>query len=268
MTEQDLHRLVEAAHRNPAVADMIRRYVNPALLDLGWTRFNANGFVESCLIQVDDYGPITDWEHILQISMPLPGTTNLAARMSARADLTYAKVGPHILPGSVLDLGGGSGEIAMRIARDGHDVTIADVRDWRRNQSLGFVPVVNNAIAAEDKSHDTVIVLHVFHHSENPEALLKEAFRVARRRVIFIESVTETADEFLYTCWFDWFYNRVIHYSPRPEDKIPVPCRFLPAAGWEQMVLRLYGLTPTVSEDLGIYQILNPIHHRIFVYDR
>lgn len=266
MNDSKLHRIVDEAKCNPVVAAMIRSNLMPALQYLGWSLQDTSNFIEDMLLDAD-YSE-NGWEEILHSSMPAPGMTNLANRMVERADLTYGKISPHILPGTVLDLGGGSGEIGKRIAADGHDVTIADVRDWRADQSLKFVWILNNEIAARYGSFDTVVVLHVFHHSDDPEKLLKAAFRVARQRVIFIESVTDTMEEWLYTAWFDWFYNRAMHYSADPKNKIPVPCRFFPTVGWKQMVRRLDRLTPTVSQDLGIYQVLNPIHHHLYVYDK
>lgn len=260
-----LLQIADDARRNRRVAEQILGYAIRAFVHLGWSEDAARDYARNMLLGAN-YGP--DDENILRSAMPMPAMTNLAARMVERADMTYSKIAPHIIEGSVLDLGGGSGEIGKRIARDGHSVYIADVRDWRRDTSLGFIPVTNNRIGVLDESYDNVVVLHVFHHSEDPEALLKDAFRVARRRVIFLETVANDLEQFLYDCWMDWFYNRIIHYAERPKDKIPVPCRFLPTAGWEQMVWRLYGLEPVASVDLGIYQFLNPIHHHLFVYDK
>lgn len=271
MDNEELRRIVDAAHRNQVVADMIRRYVQPLLMELGWSEDSADDYIQGALIG-PDYEELGYWERNLVVSMPLPATSDIAEAMKKRAALTYGKVQPHLtMQGSVIDLGGGSGEIARLMKEDGHRVTIADVIDWRQlgeGLEVPFVPVRRNKISTMDESTDDVIALHVFHHSDDPEGLLREAFRVARRRVIFIESVTDTMNEWHYTAWLDWFYNRVIHYAQRPEHKIPVPCRFLPTVGWEQMVYRLYGLRPRVSENLGYYQTLNPLHHHLYVYDK
>lgn len=268
-TDINLLRIIQGAQKNPRVIERIEHHVTGTLIHLGWSERDADRFLSHALHK--DLTPGTDrlddFEEALSLRMPMPATTNLDACMMARADRTFGMIRKHIPPGSVLDLGGGSGEIAMRIAREGHRVTIADAIDWRRDRCIGFTQAHNNHVRGRRESYNTVIALHVFHHSEDPEKLLAEAFRLARRRVIFIESVTNDMTGYIYGCWVDWFYNRVIHFTRDPAKKIPVPCRFLPATGWEQMVWRRFGLMPTISHDLGIYQYLNPEHHHLFVYD-
>lgn len=192
----------------------------------------------------------------------------LQERMQERAQLCLDVISPHLKKGeSVLDLGGGSGEVANLMQAQGCKVTIADVLNWNKS-GLPFVQVKDNHVALPDGSFDTVVVLTVFHHSDDPAALVSEAFRLAKNRVIFIESVTENPQEFAYGAWIDWFYNRVINYSPEPQKKINVPLHFLPSGKWEELVRTLTGLTPKVSQSLGIYQWLNPEHHHLFVYEK
>lgn len=275
MTEAELLRTLQGARTNKAVSNKIYQHsIGTLCMELGWAEQNAHNFLADAVHKdlIPGHDRLVDWEASLYVRAPMPAMTNLDAAMKRRADHAYARLHP-CLSGvgdmSVLDLGGGSGEIGMRIAAEGHKVTIADIRDWRRDPgALDFVQIVGNTVAAEDASFDVVVVLHVFHHSNDPEALLKEAFRVARRGVIFIESVTNDLDEYIYTCWQDWFYNRVLHFSRDPAQKVPVPCRFFPAVGWEQMVYRLYGTLPRVSKSLGIYQPLSPIHHHLLVFDK
>lgn len=270
MTDHELLSIIDAARRHPRVADRIEHHITEALITLGWTRGGANFIVHDALISPDYGTSLSLLENELHHRIFVSAETSLAEPMDARAVRTFMKIIDRIPVCTVLDLGGGSGEIAMRIARYGCKVTIADTIDWRhrKDKDIAFTPVRHNKVRRRDESYDTVVALHVFHHSDDPEALLAEAFRLARSRVIFIESVTNDMVEYMYGCWVDWFYNRVIHYTENPKRKIPVPCRFLPATGWEQMVWRRYSLTPLFSQDLGIYQLLNPEHHHLFVYDK
>ena len=80
--------------------------------------------------------------------------------------------------------------------------------------------------------------------------------------------MTENLIGYEYGAWIDWFYNHVIHYAPDIDKKINVPCNFMPATGWGQLVWKLTGLRPSVSTNLGIYQYLNPENHHLFVYDK
>ncbi|MBP9718073.1 hypothetical protein KBD59_02130, partial [Candidatus Gracilibacteria bacterium] len=40
--------------------------------------------------------------------------------------------------------------------------------------------------------------------------------------------------QFALNVFFDWFYNRVIHFNRDPACKVNVPCNFLPVSGWNR----------------------------------
>jgi len=191
--------------------------------------------------------------------------------MGERADVWVKVIRPHLLvaPATTLDFGGGSGEVAKRLSLAfDYETAISDVLHWSRYAEIPFYLSKDNRVAAADRSFKQVVALTVFHHADNVSALVSEAFRLADKRVLFIESVTNSILEFKYGSWIDWFYNRVIHYMGEESKKINVPCNFLPASGWEQRVWELTGLQPTVSKALGIFQNLNPEFHHLFVYDK
>lgn len=208
-------------------------------------------------------------ETVLADHLPNIVNENLPSCMERRAASTVAQFIDHLQPGTVLDLGGGGGEIAEALQRYKYkkfEMTIADIHDYRGSASknMPFVTIHDNVIDLADCSMDSVIILMALHHSTDREKLLREAFRVAKTDVIVIESVTNTLDEFLYGCWIDWFYNRVIHYTEDVKKRIPVPCNFLPASGWEQLAWTIIRKRPIVSRDLGVCQHLNPERHWLF----
>ena len=260
---ETLSRLLRAASNDPDVAQNIRRHATGILTHLGMSWSDAASFIDLALRMT----ATSDWllavESNLFDRLPLTIDQMLEKRMTERSVRTFAQFASLLEHGSVLDLGGGSGEIGMMMRAHGNDVTIADIRDWRSfiARNLLFLPVSNNTIPLDSGSIDTVIILMALHHSSNRKRMLAEAFRVAHRDVIVIESVTNSLDEYLYGCWIDWFYNRVLHYVEDADLRIPVPCNFLPATGWEQLVCKLTNLRPCVSKDLGISQDLNPERH-------
>jgi len=192
--------------------------------------------------------------------------------MQARADMWYVVVRDQLKPPdlshtSILDLGGGSGEFGEVIQNaTGWEVTIADAMDWRK-VDVPFVPVIAHQLGVPDKSFDQTLVMTVLHHAVDPVALLTEAIRVTRRRLIFVESVPGNQLPFLYVAWIDWFYNHVVHFTPEIKNKINVPCNFLPTSAWEDLVWKICERSPTVSRSLGVFQHLNPEPHHLFVYD-
>ena len=267
-SEANLLRLLNLARRNPQTMLMLEDMLYNVFIHLGWTDADTHSYC--CRLFEDEVIELANWEASLVHCMPQPGLSNLKVAMAGRAEQVYAKFAEYLKPDvHVLDLGGGSGEIAELMMTDGRKVSVADVRDWRRSSAVRFVKVHGNSIGWLDRTADLLTAFHTWHHSYNPEELVKESFRVVKPggRVIIIETVADTLEEYLYTCFIDWLYNRIFHYEARPEEKVPVPCQFRSAAGWEQLIMRLYGLTPTVSTNLGIYQDLAPLHHHLLVYD-
>jgi len=262
-----LKQIVENAQCDQEAFGMIQRHVTGTLIHLGVEPEKAESFMLN-EIENKKIKDLAEWEDELHTKLGEMGVyKNLDQRMKERAKEWFRKIKQHLLKTTTLDLGGGSGEVAILMKEHGCEVTVADVLKWTK-EDIPFVPVLNNKVDVEDGAYDQVVLLTVFHHADNFPELVSEAFRIAKKRVIFIESVTENLIGFDYGAWIDWFYNRVIHYSKNPSKKINVPCNFLPATGWEQLIWKLTGLNPTISKNVGIYQHLNPENHHLLVYDK
>ncbi len=262
-----LRQIVESAQCDPNSFSMIRRHANGILTCLG---MNFNQADKWLIVNVKNkkIGDIFEAEEKLHKSLnSFAIYKNLDIKMKERAKELFNKIQPHLLKSRTLDLGGGSGEVAKLMHEYGCKVSIADVINWSKVK-IPFIQVKNNKVNAKDGEFDQVVLLTVFHHSDDVVDLVKEAFRVAKKRVIFIESVTENELGFAYGAWIDWFYNRIIHYSTNKEKKINVPCNFLSSKGWEALILKYIGLKPKVSSNFGIFQFLNPENHHLFVYDK
>jgi ubiquinone/menaquinone biosynthesis C-methylase UbiE len=266
MIMDELRTIVENAQCDPVAFGIIRRHLVGILTHLGVSNEASDKW--ACKqVQNKKISDLSQWEVELQSELASLGIySKLDERMKERAREWFNKIEPYLLKANTLDLGGGSGELAQLMQTYGCAVSIADVLDWRK-VDLPFLQVKENKIEIPDGSFDQVVLLTVFHHSNDIQALIKEAFRVAKRRVLFIESVTENLVGYQYGAWIDWFYNHVLHYSPESDQKINVPCNFLPATGWEQLVWKLTGFRPTTSVNIGVYQFLNPENHHLFVYD-
>jgi ubiquinone/menaquinone biosynthesis C-methylase UbiE len=85
----------------------------------------------------------------------------------------------------MLDVGCGDGLLASQIMEKRDDVSISGIDIVARKKT--FIPVhiyVDNRFPFEDSSYDAVMFVDVLHHSDNPEHLLCEAKRVAKRTII------------------------------------------------------------------------------------
>ena len=273
MTDSYLLRRINEAQHNTVVWFFIRRQVTGILTALGMPWPKAMRFMGTLLMGFES--PVRDLhlfeQHLHErLKREIPDfDIRLKNAMRERAELTWMHLHPQLKSHTtVLDLGGGSGEIGSLVAgRYDCRVTIADTIDWRIGE-LPFRKVIGNHVQAKDNEFDTVLLLTVLHHSDAPEILLGEAFRVASRRVIIIESVVNSHIEALYGSWIDWFYNRVVHYSEDPRTKVNVPLNFRSAPGWSSLIDKTVSPKALVeSTDLGIYQHLNPERHHLFVYD-
>ena len=88
----------------------------------------------------------------------------------------------------LLDLGCGLGGYSKVLAERGHDTVALDVMPEyvQRARELGVAAEVYDGkrIPLDDGSVDTVVLLEVIEHLEDPAALLVEARRVARKNVL------------------------------------------------------------------------------------
>jgi len=93
---------------------------------------------------------------------------------------------------SVLDVGGGHGQLAIPLCRDGYPVTVLGSDESCRKRIAGIVESgqctfeVGNVIDLPypDRSFDTVIAFRMLTHCEQWPTLVSELCRVARRSVI------------------------------------------------------------------------------------
>lgn len=88
---------------------------------------------------------------------------------------------------SILDLGCGYGAYSLALMKQGRTCVGCDVNQQYLKIALaGGLPVAaaEGPLPFPDKSFDTVLLLEVIEHVPPIEAILKEAFRVARKNVL------------------------------------------------------------------------------------
>jgi len=187
--------------------------------------------------------------------------------MFLREGELVGKIAPHVERGQgLLDLGSGTGLIARRLAqRVGVRPTMTDLIEYdNRVRELPFIPMRDPVtIAGADGAYDVVMMLFVLHHMErweDQERLVREAARVARRRLIVIEDTpTSRIDRALNVFW-----DKVLNLR----HGVPTPFTFRSAEAWER-VFAGAGLTTSHRDTYRAkWPTLMTYHHTLFVLDR
>lgn len=115
-------------------------------------------------------------------------------------------VAEYVVGARVLDLGSAEAWVpAALTARTGAFACGVDVGDYRR-APVPYAVYDGRQLPFGDGAFDTTLVLLTLHHCEAPEAVLDEAVRVTRRRLVVTESVYRTPLE---RFWLDALDGRV-----------------------------------------------------------
>ncbi len=113
----------------------------------------------------------------------------------------------------ILDIGSGTCNICELLREDGYSVTPVDV------QNLSFVDGLNpkiydgETLPYEDKQFDVAIMILIRHHALNPEKVLAEATRVAKR-VIVMEEIYSNDFQKYFTYFVDSVENLDFFSNP------------------------------------------------------
>jgi SAM-dependent methyltransferase len=128
---------------------------------------------------------------------------------SRRVDVLARMLGDLVPPGSaILDVGTGDGQIAQRIAAAQPGTTVRGIDVMLRPET--HIPVDlfdGKTIPLGDKSVDVVTFVDVLHHTDDPDRLIAEASRVARKAVILKDHLAENGVNRLTLRVMDWVGN-------------------------------------------------------------
>src|SRR5262249_20928989 len=149
-----------------------------------------------------------------------------------RARWTLRRLQRFIGPGDrVLDVGAGDcllDELLMK--KIGCKVVSVDVDDYNRT-SLPLDLYDGQRLPYDDDSFDVILLIFVLHHAADPRAVLEEARRVCRGRVIVFEDVNRNF-------WDRWVF-RGFHRWLEWSQKIPRPYHEWSPERWSQLAAEL-----------------------------
>jgi SAM-dependent methyltransferase len=165
-------------------------------------------------------------------------------------------VAPWIVGSHVLDLGAGEGFVTHALGA----CCAVDVGPFRR-VAVPYVVYDGAALPFGEATFDTTLLLLTLHHCDTAEAVLDEAIRVTRRRLIVTESVHRTRLDLVWLRALDGRFNRLRHGG-----RMAAPLAFRSDHEW-QTLFASRGLRVLAAGWLGSrWERL--IHHpRLYVLD-
>jgi SAM-dependent methyltransferase len=256
---------------------------------LGIADEKSEGAMEECLRLARTNDEVGSYERAAHSILEHEGiTAAIPEKLQERARIMYKQIVPHLLQGSVLDLGCGDARLAELLARDGFTMHLADVYEHPNvaTTNMEFTLLGQNAdVPLADNRFDNTLLLTVLHHSDDPIQVLREARRVTRPegKVIVIESVygvhgrelssdqhaliadylaLSDEQQRMVNIFFDHFYNRVIHYTDNPAHKVNVPFNFNTPEGWKRLFDNVR-LRQKEHVHLGVDQPAVPEYHTL-----
>lgn len=122
--------------------------------------------------------------------LPILGPLTFACwKVDAARKLGWMK--DHVsLMGSHVEIGSGPGSVLDVMRAKDYDIDGLDIRDCSYREDLRPVLYDGKSMPFCKHAYDTALLPTILHHTSNPEAIIKEAARIARR-VIIIEDVYE-----------------------------------------------------------------------------
>jgi thioester reductase-like protein/SAM-dependent methyltransferase len=137
-------------------------------------------------------------------------------------------VAPWIVGARVLDLGAGEGFVTAALGGHGWRCAV-DVGPFRR-AAVPYVVYDGAALPFDEAAFDTTLLLLTLHHCDEVEAVLDEAVRVTRRRLIVTESVFRNPLDLFWLRALDGRFNRLRHGG-----RMAAPLAFRSGAEWEAL---------------------------------
>ena len=157
---------------------------------------------------------------------------------------------------TLLDVGTGDGQIAKAIGAQQNGVTVTGIDIMARK--ITHIPVTifdGRNIPLEDNSVDVVSFVDVLHHTNDPQQLISEAARVARKAVIIKDHLSENKLDHMTLRLMDWVGN-----APHG---VVLPYNYAPRRDWDKWFAAAGLQTDSFSTDVPLYPFpLNAIFGR------
>ncbi len=146
----------------------------------------------------------------------------------------------------LLDVGTGDGQIAKGIGAVQAGVRVEGIDVMLRPTT--HIPVTlfdGKTIPMDDNSVDAVSFVDVLHHTDDPQILISEAARVARKAVILKDHLSENALDHATLRLMDWVGN-----APHG---VVLPYNYAPRRAWDAWFAKAGLRTEVFDTDVPLY---------------
>ena len=126
----------------------------------------------------------------MQIFWKIPLISKLiyqVGRLDAKRKCDW--ISAHIKTGEkLLEVGSGPGSVVEELRTRGHNVTALDIQNSAFDENLSPVVYDGTIMPFKEGEFDTALILTTLHHAHDPDQVIREAARIAKR-VIIIEDI-------------------------------------------------------------------------------
>lgn len=124
-----------------------------------------------------------------------------------RAHEKLTEIGPYLDSAErMIDVGAGNCMLCQELGRRGYDVVPVDLKNLSFVDEIVPVTYDGSRLPFEKDSFDVALLVTVLHHARDPDALLADVRRVARR-ILVIEEIYESSFEKYFTYAIDSLFN-------------------------------------------------------------
>jgi SAM-dependent methyltransferase len=150
-------------------------------------------------------------------------------------------------PGSeVLDVGAGDGAVALALSQERPDVQVRGIDVLvREDTRIPVRPFDGSHFPEADGGVDTVMLVDVLHHTDDPAAVLREAARVASRAVVIKDHLSQGL--------FATPTLRLMDRVGNARHGVRLPYNYLTSAQWDDAFARAGLRVDAWVPRLGLY---------------
>lgn len=240
---------------------------------------NPKSLIKKVMEEASNYKNLKDYEKKIHLIFDKNKITqSIPNKLMNRSEIIFDQIKSFLKGYDIFDFGCGDGKVGELISKEqSRHVLLSDIYENGNIKNIGlpFIKIKQNQkIPFPDKSFDTILLLTVLHHSDNPFKVIKEAKRITRKggKIIVLESVYGVKDygnltneqQRLVNIFFDHFYNRIIHFNNFKENKVNVPFNFKTPEDWKKFFRKL-NLSIEKMVFLGFDQPIVPEYHVLYV---